>query len=145
MATNQVLQRPKTPTDPSFSTPLSGLIKYLLLESFNAPPQKVAFPQKWRSVENHATGLGTRWCFDSGEVIVSLIGCVTLLTNLCKGKPKCRVVTSYQTVTCKMPLLCHFLLNEVGRMMFRHFQTPILILEHGSLHILDATTRGFQQ
>lgn len=74
-----------------------------------------------------------------------LIGCATFLTNICKGNPKCRVVTSYQTAARKIPLFCHFLLNEVGRMLFCHFQTPLLILEHGSPHILDATTRAFEQ
>jgi hypothetical protein len=115
------------PLLPSFST-LSVLIKYLLLKSFNAPPKnccssKMAVSGESCDWSRHSLVFRFR---ESGEVIVFLIGCATFLTNICKGNQSVglSVVTSYQTVAREMRLFCHFLLNEVGWMMFRHSRLP---------------------
>jgi hypothetical protein len=131
-----------TPQDPY--CPVSGLIKYLLLKSFNAPPKKLLF---LKTVENHATGLGTRWCFDSG-----IRGGDSVSHWLCniphkylQGQPKVSGCHIVQDCCSQNAAFLSFSAERSGLDDVSSSQTPILILEHGSLHILDATTRGFER
>ena len=82
----------------------SGLIKNLLLKSFNAPA-KSCFSSKMA-----VSGEPCDWSRHS--LVFRFRGGDSVSHWLCsiphKGNPKCRVVTSYKTVARKMPVFLSF-------------------------------------
>ena len=142
---HDVLQRPKTPTVPSFST-LPSLIKYLLLESFNAPPQKSCFSSKIAvSGEPFDWSRHSVCRFRGGDSDSISHWLCSISHKYLQGQPK---VSGCHIVPDCYPQNAGFLsfsTERSGQDDVSSFPVPILILEHGSLHILDATTRGFER